>query len=92
MGFRSKQKNLTFSDFENSSRDKKNRSLKTLLDLDDTIAWDEVETAKKCIDKGAGDYFVKGRNKEMLKKNPRSSGHFRIIPHCVPIKKTTRVG
>ncbi len=31
-------------------------------------AWDEVETAKKCIDKGAADYFVKGRNEEMLKK------------------------
>ena len=31
-------------------------------------AWDEVETAKKCIDKGAADYFVKGRNDEMLKK------------------------
>ncbi len=31
-------------------------------------AWDEVETAKKCIDKGAADYFVKGRNDEMLRK------------------------
>jgi len=31
-------------------------------------AWDEVETAKKCIDKGAADYFVKGRNDEMLVK------------------------
>jgi DNA-binding NtrC family response regulator len=31
-------------------------------------AWDEVETAKKCIDKGAADYFVKGRNNEMLQK------------------------
>ena len=31
-------------------------------------AWDEVETAKKCIDKGAADYFVKGRNEEMLQK------------------------
>ncbi len=31
-------------------------------------AWDEVETAKKCIDRGAADYFVKGRNEEMLKK------------------------
>lgn len=31
-------------------------------------AWDEVETAKKCIDKGAADYFVKGRNDEMLHK------------------------
>ena len=31
-------------------------------------AWDEVETAKKCIDRGATDYFVKGRNDEMLQK------------------------
>ncbi len=31
-------------------------------------AWDEVETAKLCIDKGAVDYFVKGRTDEMLEK------------------------
>ncbi len=31
-------------------------------------AWDEVETAKKCIDRGAADYFVKGRAAEMLEK------------------------
>ena len=31
-------------------------------------AWDEVETAKLCIDKGAVDYFVKGRTGEMLAK------------------------
>jgi len=31
-------------------------------------AWDEAETAKQCLDAGATDYFVKGRNKEMLKK------------------------
>jgi len=31
-------------------------------------AWDEVEIAKKCIDAGASDYFVKGRNAEMLAK------------------------
>lgn len=31
-------------------------------------AWDEVEIAKKCIDTGAADYFVKGRNEEMLNK------------------------
>jgi DNA-binding NtrC family response regulator len=31
-------------------------------------AWDEVETAKTCIDKGAADYFVKGRTDEMLQK------------------------
>lgn len=31
-------------------------------------AWDEAETAKLCIDKGAVDYFVKGRTGEMLSK------------------------
>ena len=31
-------------------------------------AWDEVETAKVCIDKGATDYFVKGRTDEMIGK------------------------
>lgn len=31
-------------------------------------AWDEVETAKHCIAHGAADYFVKGRNNEMLQK------------------------
>lgn len=31
-------------------------------------AWDEVETAKTCIDQGAADYFVKGRTDEMLAK------------------------
>ncbi len=31
-------------------------------------AWDEVETAKSCINKGAADYFVKGRTDEMLQK------------------------
>jgi len=31
-------------------------------------AWDEVEIAKKCIDAGASDYFVKGRNEEMIRK------------------------
>ena len=44
MGFKSKQKNLTFSDFENALKDEKNRTLKTLMDLDNTIAWDKVET------------------------------------------------
>jgi DNA-binding response OmpR family regulator len=31
-------------------------------------AWDEVETAKVCIERGAADYFVKGRTDEMLQK------------------------
>ena len=31
-------------------------------------AWDEVETVKICIDRGAADYFVKGRSDEMLQK------------------------
>ncbi len=31
-------------------------------------AWDEVETAKVCIERGAADYFVKGRTDEMVQK------------------------
>ena len=31
-------------------------------------AWDEAETAKRCIDRGAVDYFVKGRTGAMLAK------------------------
>jgi DNA-binding response OmpR family regulator len=31
-------------------------------------AWDETETAKTCLDRGADDYFVKGRNEQMLTK------------------------
>ncbi len=31
-------------------------------------AWDETETAKMCIEKGAADYFVKGRTAEMMEK------------------------
>lgn len=31
-------------------------------------AWDEAETAKVCIEKGAADYFVKGRTAEMMQK------------------------
>lgn len=37
-------------------------------------AWDEVETAKICIDRGAADYFVKGRTNEMLNKIRRVLG------------------
>ncbi len=44
MGFKPKQTNLTISDFKNSLRDKKNRSLKTLMNLDNTIAWDKIES------------------------------------------------
>ncbi|RME74461.1 MAG: response regulator [Chloroflexi bacterium] len=29
-------------------------------------AWDEVETAKLCLDKGAADFFVKGRSEDMF--------------------------
>ncbi|MCP3872173.1 MAG: IS5 family transposase, partial [Desulfobacteraceae bacterium] len=43
MGFKSKHKYLTFSDLEKSSRDKKNRSLETLMNLEGTIAWDQIE-------------------------------------------------
>ncbi len=42
MGFKSKHKYLTFSDLEKTSRDEKNRSLETLMNLDQTIAWDQI--------------------------------------------------
>ena len=42
-------------------------------------AWDEVETAKKCIDKGAVDYFVKGRNDDMLQKIRSVLGGLRMM-------------
>ncbi len=43
MAFKSKQKNLTFSDFEKSIK-KKNRSLETLKNMEKAIAWDKIET------------------------------------------------
>jgi len=43
MGFKSKQKTLTFSDFEKSSR-KKNKSLDKLMDLDKAISWERIES------------------------------------------------
>ena len=44
MAFKSEQKNLTFSDLEKSFKDEKNRSLKTLMDLQNTIFWDRIES------------------------------------------------
>ena len=44
MGFKSEQKDLTFSDLEKSFKDEKNRSLKTLMNLDKTILWDRIES------------------------------------------------
>ena len=44
MGFKTNQKNLTFSDLENSSTKKKNRSLETLMNMDKTIAWNKIES------------------------------------------------
>jgi transposase, IS5 family len=44
MAFKSDQKNLTFSDLEKSFKDEKNRSLKTLMDLQNTISWDRIES------------------------------------------------
>lgn len=38
------QKNLTFSDLEKSFKDEKNRSLKTLMDLQNTIFQDRIES------------------------------------------------
>lgn len=43
MAFKSKQKNLTFSDLEKSSN-KKNRSLETLKNMEKVIAWDKIES------------------------------------------------
>ncbi len=44
MGFKSNQKNLTFSDLEKSFKDEKNRSLKTLMNLEKVISWDRIES------------------------------------------------
>lgn len=44
MAFKSKQKNLTFSDLERSLKDKKNKSLETLTNMDKTIAWGKIES------------------------------------------------
>ncbi len=44
MGFKSKQKNKTFSDLEKSS-DRKNKALVTLMELDKAISWDKIEAA-----------------------------------------------
>ena len=43
MGFKTKQKNLTFSDFEKSFRTKKNRSKETVKNMEKAIAWDQIE-------------------------------------------------
>ena len=44
MGFKSEQKNLTFSDLEKSSTTKKNRSKETLTNMEKAIAWDKIES------------------------------------------------
>lgn len=44
MGFKSTQKELTFSDFEKSLIKKKNRSLETLMDIKNAISWDKIES------------------------------------------------
>jgi len=43
MGFKSKHKYLTFSDLEKVSRDQKNKSLETLMNLENTIVWGKIE-------------------------------------------------
>ena len=43
MAFKSKQKNLTFSDFEKSLKNKKNRSKETIKNMEKAIAWDRIE-------------------------------------------------
>ena len=45
MGFKSEQKNLTFSDLEKSSTTKKNRSKETLTNMEKAIAWDKIESS-----------------------------------------------
>jgi IS5 family transposase len=44
MGFKSKQKNLTFSDLEKTSTDRKNRSKETLKNMERVVAWDKIES------------------------------------------------
>jgi len=44
MAFKKKQKNLTFSDLEKFSKDRKNRSLETLMNLKQTISWERIES------------------------------------------------
>ena len=43
MAFKVQQMNLTFSDLENRSKAKKNRSLDRLMDLEKAIEWDQIE-------------------------------------------------
>jgi len=43
MGFKSKHKYLTFSNLEKASRDQKNKSLETLMNLEDGIVWGKIE-------------------------------------------------
>ncbi|MBU1193716.1 MAG: IS5 family transposase [Proteobacteria bacterium] len=44
MGFKSKQKNLTFSEFEKTTVKKKNKSLDTLMDMEKAIEWEKIES------------------------------------------------
>ncbi len=43
MGFKARQRNLTFSDLENTSGITNNRSLDRLMDLEKTVEWDRIE-------------------------------------------------
>jgi IS5 family transposase len=43
MGFKIKQKSLTFSDLERTFQIKKNRSLDTLMDMEEAITWECIE-------------------------------------------------
>jgi len=44
MGFKSEQKDITFSDLERSFKKKKNRSLETLIDMEKTTSRDRIES------------------------------------------------
>jgi len=43
MGFKSEQKNLTFSDLEQFI-ERKNKSLDTLMDLEKAVSWDRIKS------------------------------------------------
>ncbi|MBU1389745.1 MAG: IS5 family transposase [Proteobacteria bacterium] len=44
MGFKTQQKQLTFSDLSKPFPDEKNRSLKTLMDLQNAVSWSRIES------------------------------------------------
>ena len=43
MGFKIKQKSLTFADLEQTFQVKKNRSLDTLMNMEKAVTWERIE-------------------------------------------------